>query len=373
MRKSRKSWAAPWLWGAGQGEKRRDCRQAPGLPGNHDQRRRAGGRAAPRAREVLRQGHQPAGAEEERELVEADHVEEEHAEGDGGRQDGGILHRPPAKPPDRLQDDRDDDRLHPAPQPGPFRRRAVTGVEPGEDQGEDGGGEDEEPAADDEAAPTGLLVAGVDDHLGRVRAGKQVGCAEQVEEVFLARPSPPDDCLLAQHRDVGGRTAEGGAAELEGNERDRLQSGALGTRHIGCRGIIHRGVPVGAPPGSRSQGAERSSWWTCASVRVAEFRPGIQTTPPPGAAAPLTSSSVPWASSATIGPSGDAVAGANVAPVAEPTRRRERSSGPPYLVLIIAHASRGPRLVLHPIRRPRQRRQDDAGLAIGDDIVVVVA
>jgi hypothetical protein len=52
-----------------------------------------------------------------------------------------------------------------------------------------------------------LDVADVHRHLGRVRAGQQVGRGHQVEEVAPVDPAALLDDLLVHHRDVGDRPA----------------------------------------------------------------------------------------------------------------------------------------------------------------------
>ena len=59
-------------------------------------------------------------------------------------------------------------------------------------------------------------VARGEEHLGGVRAGQEVGDAQQVEEILRAHPAAPRDDFVAQHGDVGGRSAERRQAEPDG-------------------------------------------------------------------------------------------------------------------------------------------------------------
>jgi hypothetical protein len=79
---------------------------------------------------------------------------------------------------------------------------------------------DEADPGRDHAAPAGPHLADVDDHLGGVRAGDQVGRAQQVEEVGVCDPPAARDDLVAQHGDMGRRPAEGGEAEPQGQQRN---------------------------------------------------------------------------------------------------------------------------------------------------------
>jgi hypothetical protein len=55
----------------------------------------------------------------------------------------------------------------------------------------------------------------VNRHLGRVWAGNQIGCAEQIEEFLARQPLAAADDLVLHHRDVRCRTAKCGGAEFK--------------------------------------------------------------------------------------------------------------------------------------------------------------
>jgi hypothetical protein len=64
----------------------------------------------------------------------------------------------------------------------------------------------------------------VDDHLGRVRPGNQIGRADEIEKVDIAQPLPADHRFFAQHGNVCRRPTEGGDPELERDPGDLSQS-----------------------------------------------------------------------------------------------------------------------------------------------------
>jgi hypothetical protein len=96
-------------------------------------------------------------------------------------------------------------------------------VHPGERGDDERGRQDEAPTRDDKPRPARDAVADVDRHLGRVRAGDQVGRADEVEELGVRQPPAPPDDLVLHQRDVRRRPAEAGRAQPQEQGRDRLQ------------------------------------------------------------------------------------------------------------------------------------------------------
>jgi hypothetical protein len=54
----------------------------------------------------------------------------------------------------------------------------------------------------------------VDDELGGVRSGDDVGRPDEIEEVLLGKPLVPGDDLLSHEREMRGRTTEPDDSEL---------------------------------------------------------------------------------------------------------------------------------------------------------------
>jgi hypothetical protein len=126
----------------------------------------------------------------------------------------------PAELPHGLGDDRDQDRLDPVQDADHRRLGGERDVAPGEGGDHQGGGEDEAQPGDREPPPPGDPVADVDRHLGRVRAGDQVGRPEKVEELVAGQPPPAADDLVFHQGDVGGGSAERGEPEPQEHGRD---------------------------------------------------------------------------------------------------------------------------------------------------------
>ena len=90
----------------------------------------------------------------------------------------------------------------------------------------------------------------MDGHLGRIGAGDQVGCSEQVEEGLVIHPSAAPDDLVTHDGDMGRRPAEGREPEPEKEGDDLSQASWGGSLRLCCHG--RRRPPIGeASPGSR--------------------------------------------------------------------------------------------------------------------------
>ena len=65
-------------------------------------------------------------------------------------------------------------------------------------------------------------------HLGRVRAGQQVGEADQVDHLLIGQPAPALNDLPLHEGDVGGRTTESDDAERAEDEHELAQAATIG-------------------------------------------------------------------------------------------------------------------------------------------------
>src|SRR5262249_22508845 len=88
--------------------------------------------------------------------------------------------------------------------------------------------QDEERSGEDEAAPARSGVTQIDRQLGRRGTGNEVAGAEEVEELLLGHPAPSLHDLVTHEGDVGRRSAERDAAELE-EERGDFAERSLGS------------------------------------------------------------------------------------------------------------------------------------------------
>lgn len=156
-------------------------------------------------------------AEEEDEFVHADKIQRGNDEGDGDEGfgfEGGF-----AQAPECLEDDGDDDGLDAVENAFGLRESAVTDISPGAGDDDEHGGDDEANAGDDEPRPAAATMADVDGHFGGVRAGDEVGGAEEIEEFGFGEPLAAADDFILHHGNVGGGSTKGGEAKLEEKRR----------------------------------------------------------------------------------------------------------------------------------------------------------
>lgn len=155
-----------------------------------------------------------------------------------------------------MRDDGDDHGLHTGEHPVRRGGGAVGHVGPGQGQDDDHRRDDEAHSGDDQAGPPGAPVPHVDGHFGGVGAGDEVGRADQVEELLIGEPLPPSNDLVAHHRDVRSRTAEGGGAQAQEQSGDLAERGV----HREERPRIRRPhVPSGWARGNASRKARIAS------------------------------------------------------------------------------------------------------------------
>ncbi len=124
-----------------------------------------------------------------------------------------------AKSPQGLQDDRDNDRLHPIQNAGAFRQRAIADVDRSDNRDEKRRRQDKAAPCHQESRPSALPDSDMNRHLGGVWPGNQVGRTEQVEKLLTREPRATPDDFILHHGDVRRRAAEGGGAQFEKEER----------------------------------------------------------------------------------------------------------------------------------------------------------
>src|ERR1051326_13496 len=108
--------------------------------------------------------------------------------------------------------------------------------------------QDETHPGDDQPRPAPPSVADVNRHLGRVRPGDQVRRAQVIQELLTREPAPAAHDLVLHHGDVGRGAAERDGAELEKQDRQRAERGAMRCRrrcptHV-LRRVTHSPAPV---------------------------------------------------------------------------------------------------------------------------------
>src|SRR2546426_847202 len=104
--------------------------------------------------------------------------------------------------PQGLQDNRDNDRLHPVQNARGLRKRAVSDIDRSDNGDEKHRRQDEAAPCNQEPGPSGLPVSDMDRHLGRVWPGNQVGRTEQVEKRLAREPSATLDDFVFHHVDM---------------------------------------------------------------------------------------------------------------------------------------------------------------------------
>ena len=80
-----------------------------------------------------------------------------------------------------------------------------------------------------QARPTGAEIADVHGHFGRVRAGNEIDCSEQVEELFARKPTAAPDDFILHDAHVRRRTAEHRHTQPQEKHRHLGQAGLLGS------------------------------------------------------------------------------------------------------------------------------------------------
>jgi len=159
-----------------------------------------------------------AAAEQDEQLVNAGQRQgRRHHERPGEQR---TAHGRAREAPHRLEHDRNDHRLDAVEQRARHRQRAPAHVRPGQRHHAQHRRHDEADATQHEPPGAGPQVAEVDRHLGGVGPGDQVGDAEEVDELRIADPAPAPHELLAHHRDVGRRPAEGHDTEAQEHAHD---------------------------------------------------------------------------------------------------------------------------------------------------------
>ena len=67
---------------------------------------------------------------------------------------------------------------------------------------------------------TGAKPSDLHRHLSRVRAGQEIGEADEVDHLLIGQPAPSLNDLSLHEGDVGGRTAESDDAERAEDEHE---------------------------------------------------------------------------------------------------------------------------------------------------------
>jgi hypothetical protein len=173
----------------------------------------------------MRDDRREPGAEQHRQLRRAQR-QREHRRAAQDAQPG-RPRRARRETSDRLEDHREDHRLHAVEEPADRRHRVVANVGPGQRAGEQHRRRDERDARDQQPGPAPPLVADVDRQLGRVRPRDQVGRAHQIEERRVGEPAAAPHDVLAHHRDVRRRSAERRGAEAQEQARQLTERRAL--------------------------------------------------------------------------------------------------------------------------------------------------
>ena len=107
-------------------------------------------------------------------------------------------------------------------------RCSVLDVGPGQDEDDRGRRQDEGQAGRHEADATGAKPSDLHRHLGRVRAGQEVGEADEVDHLLIGQPAPALNDLALHEGDVGGRAAETDDAERAEDEHELAQAVTIG-------------------------------------------------------------------------------------------------------------------------------------------------
>ena len=174
-------------------------------------------------------GHHDAADGEQPELVPS--PQRQRRRGQTDQQGQRPLDRGGSELPQGLGDDGDDDRTDAVHHPAELRRVAHPDVGPGQTPDDEGGGQDEAGAGEEQPESAAASIPEMNRHLGRVGAGNQVGRGEQIEKVGVGQPPPPLDDLVPHHRDVRGRSAEGGHPQAQ-KQAGQLADGVR-LRHAG--------------------------------------------------------------------------------------------------------------------------------------------
>ena len=150
-------------------------------------------------------------AKEQKDLVAAGQIGGNHS--DPSRNGDRVSSRGFSESPQRLQNDRDDHGLDSVENPGSFGRRTVPNIKPRDDERDGCRGQNEGGASGDQSASSRTELTDMHHHFGRVRTWDEIGDAQQIEKMLISHPRPPSDDLVAEQRDVRGRSAERGCAK----------------------------------------------------------------------------------------------------------------------------------------------------------------
>ncbi len=108
---------------------------------------------------------------------------------------------------------------------------AVADVSPRDRHDDETGGEDETQTGGNQSWESTTPIAHMDGHLGRVRAGDEVGGGQEIEKLGVRHPPSTVDDLVPHHGDVGGWTAERGDPQPK-EEQDEFAQGLTPRRTL---------------------------------------------------------------------------------------------------------------------------------------------
>src|SRR5579863_5187934 len=130
--------------------------------------------------------------------------------------------------PNRLDNHCHHHRFHSMQRCACLRQRAITNIEPSQQESEKSSRKNEAYPGNNKTWPAGQAIADLDSHLSGVGAGNKIHYAKKIQKLFAGEPLTAANNLVIHHGNVRSRAAECGHAQPRIQERQFAQPSGFG-------------------------------------------------------------------------------------------------------------------------------------------------